>query len=98
MKSWTLTFTVKHVLKYVFVEAYIGLINTTKLACLKINYGQGPKAASTQQMPSLSVSMSLFPNNLNSLQAGLADNAALLSKHPSPTSVMSNINPTITSI
>ena len=49
-------------------------------------------------MPSLSISMSLFPNNLNSLQAGLADNAALLSKRPSPTSVMSNINPTIPSI
>ena len=46
-------------------------------------------------MPSLSDSMSLFPNNLNGLQAGLADNAKSLSKHQSPTSVISNINPVI---
>ena len=63
-----------------YKEAQIGLINTTKLTWLKFNYRQGPKAGSTQQMPSLSVSISLFPNNLNGLQAGLADNAMSLSK------------------
>ena len=46
-------------------------------------------------MLSLSVSISLFPNNLVGLQAGLADNATSLSKLLSPISVMSNINPAI---
>ena len=46
----------------------------------KISCHQGHAAGSTQHMPSLSVSISLFPNNLNGLQAGLADNATSLSK------------------
>ena len=66
-----------------------------KLTWLKINYHQGHKAGSTQQKPSLSVSISLFPNNLNGVQAGLGDNAMSLSKLLSPNICDINYNPAI---
>ena len=46
-------------------------------------------------MPSLSVSILLFPNNLNGLQAGLADNATSLAKLLSPNICDVKYNPVI---
>ena len=84
----TTNFTVEQELKYAcrYEEGY-DLPDKHYEAWLKINHPQSPKAGSTQQVPSLSVSMSLSENGL---QAGLADNAVSLSKCPSPAPLMSN--------
>ena len=54
---------------------------------------QSPKAGSSQQVPSLSVNVSLSPKNQNGLQTGSADNAASLSESSPSASVVSNKTP-----
>ena len=92
----TTTFTVEQELKYAcrYEEGY-DLPDKHYEAWLKINHPQSPKAGSTQQVPSLSASMSLSPKNQNGLQADSTENAASLSKCPSPASVISNKNPAV---
>jgi len=86
----TATFTVEQELKYArrYEEGY-DLPDEHYEAWLKINHPQSPKAGSTQQVPLLSVSMSVSPKNQNGPQAGSADNSA------SPVSVMSDKRPAV---